>query len=239
MNNTPTLLAIALFVALIITIAIAHSLDSGSSLRELFHRLKRRIFPPSEVLSGYEQSELVDLIFKKTVAYQAEGNWPEMANVSTVLDFGGGCGLHYKQAASPDVRWAVVETPAMVERAKSLATDKLQFFTDISEAAKWLGPIDVIYSNGALQYAPDPEEKLKQLCGAKAKKMLWHRVLLGEPARETQSCFLSDNGPGSFPVKEKIVKYERTKIPERAFLEAHKGYRIVERGDDWFKFVAS
>jgi len=27
-----------------------------------------------------------------------------MAGVSSVLDFGGGCGLHYKQAQSPDVR---------------------------------------------------------------------------------------------------------------------------------------
>jgi hypothetical protein len=44
-----------------------------------------------------------------------------------VLDFGGACGLHYKQAQMPDVRRAVVETPAMVTRAAEIATDKLRF----------------------------------------------------------------------------------------------------------------
>jgi hypothetical protein len=59
----------------------------------------------------------------------------EIAVASSVLDFGGGCGIHYKQAKSPDVRWAVVETRMMVDRASELATDKLKFFADIAEHA--------------------------------------------------------------------------------------------------------
>lgn len=50
--------------------------------------------------------------------------------------------------------WAVVETPAMTARASELATDRLRFFTDIDGAAEWLGYVDVMHSNCALQY-PD------------------------------------------------------------------------------------
>src|SRR6266700_933030 len=106
-------------------------------MRQMLSSVKRRLFRPSETIEGYEQPELVDVIFRKTVAYIPQSEWPEMRGASSVLDFGGGCGLHYKQARSPLVRWAVVETPAMVERARELATVRLQFFTGISEAKDW------------------------------------------------------------------------------------------------------
>jgi hypothetical protein len=164
-----------------------------------------------------------------------------MAGVSSVLDFGGGCGLHYKLARrqSPAIRWAVVETPAMVERAASLATDNLQFFADISEAQNWLGSIDAMYSNSALQYTPDPEAALKQLCGLRARRMIWERLSLSKTRveREVQSSFLGDNGPGRLPsLKEKTVRYTRIKIPEEAFFRAHEGYALTENGKDWFRF---
>jgi putative methyltransferase (TIGR04325 family) len=207
-------------------------------MHELAQRLMRRIRRPAETIVGYEQPELVEVIFQKTLAYQPqETTWTEMVGASSVLDFGGGCGLHYKQARSPTVRWAVIETPAMVERAKVLATDRLQFFTDISEAAVWLGDIDVMHSNGSLQYASDPEQKLQHLCNLKAKTMLWYRMLLGAPGREAQTSLLGDNGPGSLRVKEKIVRYDRTRISELTFLDAHTGYVIAERAADWFRFV--
>jgi hypothetical protein len=202
--------------------------------RELFSRIMRRFHRPAETLLGYEQPELVDVIYRKTLAYQPSEPWPEIATASAVLDFGGGCGLHYKRANCPNMHWAVVETPAMVERAKGLSTDQLRFFTDISEAAEWLGDIDVMHSNGALQYTPDPISTLNQLCALRARKMLWYRVLFGE-GNDVQSSLLGDNGPGpSLRVKEKNVRYERTKIPERNFLDAHSEYEIAERGPDWF-----
>ena len=85
----------------------------------IVRRLRRRLFPPREVIEGYEQAELVETIFQKTKAHDPRGDWTLMAGVSTVLDFGGGCGLHYKMARrqTPDIRWAVVETPAMAARA--------------------------------------------------------------------------------------------------------------------------
>jgi putative methyltransferase (TIGR04325 family) len=208
-------------------------------MRQLIAAVARRLIPPAETIEGYEHPEVVEVLFQKTKAYNPQDAWPEMIGVSSVLDFGGGCGLHYKEAHSSTVRWAVVDTPAMVDRAKEFATDKLRFFTDIPKAAEWLGPIDVMHSNGALQYTPDPERMLAQLCGLRAKTMLWHRAILSKDfvEREVQSSFLGDNGPGSLWIKEKTVLYTRTKVPERTFLDAHKDYALVERGADWFRFA--
>lgn len=213
----------------------------AAAMRRLISTITRRIFPPTEALEGYDEPDLVDVIFHKTRAYDPHDDWPEMEGVSSVLDFGGGCGLHYKLARrqSPDIRWAVVETAAMLERASELATDELQFFTEIADEQRWLGTIDVMYSNSVLQYTPDPEDTLKRLCGLRANRMIWERLALSKAhtEREVQSSMLGDNGPGSLPgLKEKIVKYTRTKIPEQTFLRAHENYLLTKRGIDWFRF---
>jgi putative methyltransferase (TIGR04325 family) len=207
-------------------------------MRRLIAKVARRLVRPSETIEGYEHPELVNVVFRKTLAYTPDKEWPEIAGVSSVLDFGGGCGRHYKDANSASVRWAVVETPAMVARAKELSTERLQFFATIKEAADWLGTVDVVHSNGAIQNTPNPGEFLRQLCALRAKKMLWYRVLLGE-GREVQTSYLGDNGPGSIPVREKLVQYERTKIPETEFHAAHDGYSLSDRGPDWFIFLGS
>ena len=76
-------------------------------LTTLVRRLRRKLLPPRRVIEGYEHDQLVETIFQKTRAYQPEGTWPLMAGVTAVLDFGGGCGLHYKlaQLQSPKIRW--------------------------------------------------------------------------------------------------------------------------------------
>ena len=196
------------------------------------------LFQKRAVIEGYQHTELVEVVFQKTKAYRPDKPWTAMADVSTVLDFGGGCGIHYKQANSPTVRWAVVETPAMAERAKELATSRLQFFTNIPDAQRWLGDVDAIHSNGALQYADDPATVLKQLCAVQAKTMLWSRLRLskGTIERELQSSRLRDNGPGKIRIEDKTVRYEMTRIPEKEFIAAHAGYELAERGEDWFRF---
>ncbi len=203
----------------------------------LIQRLRRRLFPPRGAIEGYENEELVDTIYRKTVAYQSEANWPLVEGLTAVLDFGGGAGVHYKTASrqSPDIRWAVVETPAMVRRANELATDKLRFFDRIQEAADWLGNVDLVHSNGAIQYVPDPFGTIQALCAVMPATLVWHRVPIsdGEVRREVQTSYLSDNGPGRLSSSaEKLVRYERTWISEQAFLEAHEGYHIAERGPD-------
>ncbi|MGY3036168.1 putative methyltransferase (TIGR04325 family) [Bradyrhizobium sp. USDA 4354] len=199
-------------------------------------RLRRRLFPPRDAIEGYENEELVDTIYRKTVAYHGQANWPLVDGLKAVLDFGGGAGVHYKTARrqSPDIRWAVVETPAMVRRAKVLATDKLGFFDQIEQAADWLGSVDLVHSNGAIQYVPNPTETIQTLCAVRATRMAWYRVPIGDgPRREVQTSYLSDNGPGVLPAsEEKLVRYERNWISEGAFVEAHEGYRLVMRSPD-------
>lgn len=212
-------------------------------------RVGRKLFKPRDVIAGYENPELVETIFLKTVNYKPSSHaWPLVVGAKTVLDFGGGAGLHYKLACrqSQDIRWAVVETPAMVRRARELATDRLMFFDRIEEAADWLGGVDLVHSNGAIQYVPDPLETVKALCSVRPAMLAWHRVPISdEIRREVQTSYLSDNGPGEARAsKEKLVRYERTWISEQAFIGAHDGFRLTEqssdpteRGTQQFKFA--
>ncbi|MET0675959.1 MAG: hypothetical protein ABW175_09190 [Bradyrhizobium sp.] len=207
----------------------------------LFARFVDRLRRLPEI-DGYEHPELLDVIHRKAVDYRPEREWVEMRGVSSALDFGGGCGHHYKDAvlASPDIRWAVVETPGMVARAADLATDRLRFFDSMESARDWLGPIDVMHSNGAVQYAPEPLKTVQSLCALGAQQLIWSRIALsGSGMRQTlQSSRLSDNGPGKAPrgLANKTVRYVVTAIPEAEFLAAHQAYELTERGTDWFKF---
>ncbi|MBR1086446.1 hypothetical protein JQ621_03050 [Bradyrhizobium manausense] len=213
-------------------------------------RLRRRLFPPQEVIEGYQNEQLIETIYQKTVAFQPAGDWPLVANLTAVLDFGGGAGIHYKLARqqSPAIRWAVVETPAMVRRASDLATNQLMFFDDIQKAANWLGSIDLMHSNGAIQYVDDAIETVKTLCAVRPAKMVWYRVPIGEVARaEIQTSLLSNNGPGQLATgTDKRVKFKRHWIPGEAFVAAHQGYLLSEsaadpreRGTQQFTFVRS
>jgi len=209
----------------------------GPPAMNIVQRVKRRLLPPKEVLEGYENRELVETIFLKTINYKPIGDWPLILGLGTVLDFGGGAGIHYKLACqhSPDIRWAVVETPAMVRRSSELASERLRFFEHIDEAADWLGIVDLIHSNGAIQYVPDALETIKSLCAVRPTTMAWHRVPISDQQsrQEIQTSYLSDNGPGRATAeKDKLVRYARHWICEQGFVQAHEGYRIAERGPD-------
>lgn len=198
----------------------------------LAKRLINRLRSPSEVIEGYQHPDLVEVVFRKTVAYRPSGAWQEAAQ--TVLDFGGGCGLHYKEANSRSVRWAVVETPAMVRRARELETDKLAFFSEIADAAEWLGKIDLVHSNGAIQYTENPLANVEQLCALRARGIIWKRVWFG--ASDVQTSRLLDNGPGSTSGADKLLKYPRNGLNEADFIAAHRGYRLIERQGTDFRF---
>lgn len=211
-------------------------------MRQILASVTRRLISLSGTIEGYEQPELVEEIFRKTVAFEPATDWPEMVGVTSVLDFGGGCGKHYKIAKrqTPDVRWAVVETPALVARSSELETDNLRFFSSIDSAKDWLGHVAVMHSDGAVQYTPNPDHTINHLCSVGAMEMQWKRLFLssGELKRENQLSLLGENGPsGSFTGK--AVRYTRSAIAEAAFLHAHRNYSIIDRGDDWFRFSLS
>lgn len=201
-----------------------------------------RMLPATATLEGYENPELISEIFEKTVVAEPGGVWPEVRGVQTVLDFGGACGLHYKLARreTPLIRWAVVETPAMVRRATELATDHLQFFDSIGAAVSWLGTVDLMHSDGAVQYTPLPIETVRQLVGIGAARMLWRRLFFADiPVTEKQRSMLIENGPSTAPLRfsTKAVVYDRRSLSKSEFAAAHRGYRIEASGPDWFNFA--
>lgn len=191
-----------------------------------------------DILESYENPELIEVVFRKTVAFRTFRD--ELSDAKTVLDFGGACGFHYKLADDRAVRWAVVETPAMVRRASELATDRLRFFATIDEAAHWLEHVDIMHSNGALQYTEDPETIINALCALQAPIMIWKRLALSETKFESrvQISRLVDHGPGSINgmADTKDVACRETLIPEPLFLACHKDYRLAERDGTNFRF---
>jgi hypothetical protein len=188
--------------------------------------------PSSGTIRGYDSEELIDLIFSKATAYRDLRPWPEMADAKTVLDFGGGFGAHYRRAAhqSPDIRWAIVETPETVARAAGLGCDQLRFFLNTAAAASWLGAVDTVYSNAAIQCTPEPERYLAELCTIGAGKMIWDRTLLSEGERRghVQISLLAENGPG-LSFSRKRVETSMIRMPEQTFMKAHSGYLLTKR----------
>jgi len=111
-----------------------------------------------------------------------------------------------------------------------MAADHLKFFTSIEAAKTWLGSVDVVYSNAAIQFTSEPERYVSELCAVGAQKMVWDRILLSEGARRphVQISLLTENGPG-ISFSRKRVEASVIRMPERTFLEAHSGYDLATR----------
>jgi putative methyltransferase (TIGR04325 family) len=104
----------------------------------------------------------------------------------SVLDFGGGLGIHYFHLRrylgrrSP-LRWVVCETVPMAEEgAKNFASDELSFISTLEQAP---GPFDVLISSGALQCVPEPTETLVKHA-ALSSHVLFNRLPLIESDRD-------------------------------------------------------
>lgn len=132
----------------------------------------------------------------------------------TVLDFGGGCGFHYFRVVSAirtPLHWAIVETPAMAERASKLAQGGFQVFTDIAVAADALGRIDLVHASSSIQYVPDPLQTLKALTKLRPRYfgLLRFPVWGRPPLVGLQASPLSANGIGPMPpnIPDRMITY--------------------------------
>src|SRR5215510_8501272 len=138
--------------------------------------------------TGYEQPTLLDVIAKKTErlrdsapnrvirasdtdvylfgAVLAVRNLIRRPEVS-VLDFGGSCGAHYfsvrRVLPAVPVRWVIVETSGMAERARRVSQGAFHAVDSIERALDICGQPDLVFSSGALQYTPNPWAMLRQL----------------------------------------------------------------------------
>jgi putative methyltransferase (TIGR04325 family) len=216
----------------------------------------------SKPITGYEAEALVQLVFEKTVAFNRQTSLDlrmgserlllavslaigakEPQTTTRVLDFGGACGVHHKLASLlfPDARfrWAVVETGAMVQRARSLETESLKFFEDVGSAKAWLETVDLVNSNSALQYVEHPRQIVEELLDLAPGFLLWERMMLanGETHVDQQTSWLFDHGPGPVPpgFKNRLVRQKITRLSRADFLAAHKvRYRLRFSAEDTY-----
>ena len=195
--------------------------------------------------SGYEDEQLVAVIREKTRrlrdALRAPGPLGvNLTNFRTplgialacrgpvlrVIDYGGACGAHYftaRKLLDTDVKliWNVVETPAMAAGAKDLENEELRFFSDVDEAWRHAGTVDLLFSSSTLQYVPDAYGTLAALVGRRAERVFLTRLGLGLGAREVvcvQRSRLSTNGPGPLPsgFTDREVRYPMTAMAKES-----------------------
>ena len=200
--------------------------------------------------AGYEDFDIVDVVFEKTklvrdqmlsrkfplsdsaaqsllaVLYSLQQS--ERHKQIKVIDFGGACGAHYFQVRPfllPDIRldWMVVETPAMVKKAKSFETGELRFVASTLEAKEKFQRFDLLHSSGALQYVPDPQTTIQEFIACESTYLFLNRLALS--ASETfitiQESFLSANGPGALPYgfNDRVCRYPVTYFPKSRLVE--------------------
>lgn len=210
--------------------------------------------------NGYEEEELVDVVFQKTLAFRdhfstlnslslteasSESLLSLLLTLQTlpsreirVIDYGGACGIHYfiaKAGLRGDnvkIHWSVVETPALVRKARLMETDELYFFDNIAEAVRTMGGVDLLHSSGAIQYLPDPYESLNDIVNAGAPFLMLNRLALSTGDKDIikiQETKLSANGPGPLPTgfDDRICRYPITYIQRdklNKFIQDH--YRM-------------
>jgi putative methyltransferase (TIGR04325 family) len=183
--------------------------------------------------SGYDDDLIAEVMAFKTSLTFANGVVPEQALNSIVavamaaaetssqplcvLDLGGACGFHYLWVAAAlriPLRWAIVETPTMAAHATKIASGRFGVFTELTEAARWLGRIDLIHASGVLQYVPDPIASLQALAAlgspyiALARFPIWNKAAIVA----MQNSFLAENGIGPLPpgMPDKQIRFPIT-----------------------------
>jgi len=175
---------------------------------------------------GYENVDIVNVVLKKTTQYRDsvfhKGEPLHLSTTSAyslcsllasiesreinVIDFGGACGAHYFLAravlsSSCKLRWLVVETPEMAQRAQAvLSTDELSFLSNLSDAADSMKRIDLLHTSGTLQCVNNPCEYLSTLVSMRASHILFNRLGLTNGSHDVitiHESWLSWNGPGA------------------------------------------
>ena len=177
--------------------------------------------------NSYEDPRLIEVVREKTRRYKealVNDTRPAIASRQTaqnmfvlsyvlperainVLEVGGACGASYfeTQVMLPArVRhWSIVETPAMGAAGQSLNNDpNLTFHSDLASAANRLQSRDLAIAQGALQYASNPLQTLKDLFALELTYVYVTRTAVTNADRTIytkQETDLSAHGPGTLP----------------------------------------
>lgn len=191
--------------------------------------------------AGYQDAEVIDVVIEKNKQLR-EQHLPEMMisasdqlialavacavnrNPATrVVDYGGGGGSHYFSTRRivelpPQLRWHVIETPLMAERAAALSDETLSFADCLATAVEALGGVDLVIASGVLHCCDNPLAVLAELLSARPAHVLLTRSLnpdLDFTAFVAQESMLSSNGPGQLPskFKDRTVRYPNHIVP--------------------------
>lgn len=210
--------------------------------------LSRALAHLRPAIHGYEHPLLVESLYTRTQAYTPTAYTSDSATSRTVLDFGGGFGLHYKQAhprtRGKYTRWAIVETSAICDLATqhNLETPYLHWFDRIDHAVAWLHSVDTIHCSGALQYSDLPHSNLLSLLALRARHIRWRRMAFASGSIlefGLQASYLSTNGPSApmSPWSDRRVLYPIAYIPKAWFMAAHaKDYTLMSATATDFDF---
>ncbi len=213
---------------------------------------------------AYQADELIDVVFQKTMKFKQSLNKypiyisPSIANsicslvpIITekenkqihIIDFGGACGALYFQIRhfipqNLKIQWAVVETPAMVLKAKSLENEELTFHDSLDSALNILPNLDIFHTSGTIQALSKPREYLQKIVNLRARYIFFNRVGVNQGNKDIYTVHrskLSWNGPGVLPegFQDKWVKYPFSFLSEDFFLNTiQKLYNIITKFED-------
>jgi len=231
-------------------------------------RQNGRVYPSFEVAarnasalgSNYDSAETARCVVKSTIRYRDQLQSLLRERVSpmlsrrllalhlcapggslNVLDFGGGAGQHYFEAAAffserLALRWHVVETKAVASAARVLESQSLKFFSSLAKALVDFKP-DLVFSSGALQCMPDPLAELRKLTRVYAKHLFLTRgayCLEHENRYIVETSSLADQGP--LPLSElssSRAAYPLTVAPlSEAEAALREAYEILYRFEE-------
>jgi putative methyltransferase (TIGR04325 family) len=201
--------------------------------------------------TGYHDAALADVIaYKTSLPVDLRQMLPEQAVNAIVavgiaaadanarplhvLDFGGGCGVHYFTCVERfrmPLRWVIVETDTMAQKGRELAQGRFEVFADVATAAQHIGRIDLLFVSSALSYVPDPLATLRVLLSLRPRYFALARfpVWGGAQVVGLQSSLLSQNGIGPMPpnVADRLVTYPVTFANFDEVMRAFADYDLI------------
>jgi putative methyltransferase (TIGR04325 family) len=189
------------------------------------------------MVRGVVSGRVASVLFRPNVSATLKAL--RISGANSVIDFGGGCGLHYflaRQELHRQFKWAVIETQVMVRASASLQSDELHFFSHVAEANSWLNEVpDLVFTSGAIAYTPEPETSLSRLVEVRAPYLAVLREALAFGPRRiiVQISRLRQNAPGKLPAgaEDREVKYPRTFMSRDDFAKiVESSYQFVFRG---------
>jgi putative methyltransferase (TIGR04325 family) len=146
--------------------AVADCTTDGYSNDQIVARVSEQTEEVKDRFSGQATSVLLDGRIMQNLAATLLAISSGARATLSVLDFGGGLGIHHYQmspflAVQSKLSWLVCETEVMVREGNRRGRSPgLQFVSSLDEAH---GPFDLVLASGAIQYLPDPLETLARL----------------------------------------------------------------------------